>query len=70
MHEIQKRISEKTGLPIETFVGFGKYYGKEYGPENEKWTIFTNYIVDANTQIENSLYNSNKVEDRYVYLYI
>ena len=70
LHEIQKRISEKTGFPIETFVGFGNYYGQEYGPDNKKWTIFTDYIVDANTQIENSLYNSSKVENRYVYLYI
>lgn len=70
LYQIKKKVSEKTGFPIETIVKFGIYNGKEYGPDDKLWTIIDEYNVNDNTAIMNSHYNSSKVEDRYVYLHI
>ena len=70
LYEIKKKISKKSGFPIETFVGFGYYSGEKYDPNKKLWTIIENYDVNDGTEIFNSHYNSIKVTDRYVYLYI
>ena len=70
LYEIKKKISKKSGFPIETFVGFGYFFGEKYDPNKKLWTIIENYDVNDGTEIFNSHYNSIKVTDRYVYLYI
>ena len=70
LYEIKKKISKKSGFPIETFVGFGYYSGEKYDPNKKLWTIIENYDENDGTEIFNSHYNSIKVTDRYVYLYI
>ena len=70
LYEIKKKVSEKTGFPIETIIKFGTYSGKKYGPDEKLYNMVTNYDVDDKTMIMNSHYNNTNVENRYVYLYI
>ena len=70
LYQIKKKVSEKTGFPIETIIRFGFYDGDEYDPNGKLWNIISDYNVDDNTTIMNSRYNSSKVDDRKVYLYI
>lgn len=70
LYQIKKKVSEKTGFPIETIIKFGFYDGDEYDPNGKLWSIISDYNDDDNTAIINSRYNSSKVNDRKVYLYI
>ena len=70
LKEIKKRVSEKTGFPIETIIKFGKYGGQEYDDKQKKWTIVEYYTTDENILIGESIYNSIKIDDRKVYIYI
>ena len=70
LYEIKKKVSQKTGFPIETIIKFGTYSGKEYGPNEKLYIIVSNYDVDDKTMIMNSHYNKSTVEDRHVYLFI
>ena len=70
LYEIKKRISQKTGFPIETMTKFGIYGGQFYGKDGRLRTIVNNYNCSQYITIGNSLYNSQKITDRYVYIFI
>lgn len=70
LYQIKKKVSEKTGFPIETIIKFGIYKGKKYDPNGTLWTNILGYNVDDYTTIMNSHYNSINVDDRIIYLYI
>ena len=70
LYQIKKKVSEKTGFPIETIIKFGIYAGKQYDPDGKLWNEVSDYNVNDNITIMNSHYNSSNVDNRYVYLYI
>ncbi len=67
LYQIKKKVSEKTGFPIETIIKFGIYNGTMYNPNGTLWINILDYNVDVNTTIMNSHYNSSKVEDLSLY---
>ena len=70
LKEIKKRVSEKTVFPTETIIQFGKYDGKEYDEKQKIWTIVCEYTADETLLIKDSIYNSIKIDDRRIYIYI
>ena len=68
--EFKKLISEKTGFPVETMVGFGVWDGEECDESGKIWTNVNRIDIDENTLISNSRYNSPVITERYIYIYI
>ena len=70
LNEVKKRISERTGFPIETMIGFGTYGGQHYGKDGRLWTTVKTYNCDDNLTIKQTVYDSSTITKRYVYIYI
>ena len=68
--EFKKIISEKTGFPVETMVGFGIWDGEECDENGKVWINVKRIDIDENNSISSSVYNSPIITKRYIYIYI
>ena len=70
LKQFKKNISEITGFPIDTMVGFGIWGGNECDENGEEWTIVNPINIDENTLISNTCYNDKTIQKRYIYIFI
>ena len=70
LYAIKKRISEKSGFPIETMIQIGTYGGQKYIKDVNLWIIIYNYNYEQNITIGQNVYNSPIIRNRYVYNFI
>ena len=82
LYDIQKRISSYVGFPIEVMGDFGYDGGKRFDTEsNEIYNIVKTYkspkkpnntgtLNYSEIQIKGSIYDSDIIRKRYVYIYI
>lgn len=68
--KLKKLIRKKTGFPLETMIGFGKWGGEECDENGKVWTMVDRINIDENSLISNSIYNSSIMTNRYIYIYI
>ena len=80
LYDIQKRISSYVGFPIEVMGDFGYYIGQKY-EEGEIVNLVRTYNMPINPntrkiynyseiKLKNSIYDSEIMEKRWVYIYI
>ena len=70
LKDIKIEINKKTGLPINTMVGFGYWIGETYDENGKEWENFRYYNKNENTLILHSRYNNEIITKRYVYIFI
>ena len=69
LNDIKKRVSEKSGFPIEVMGEFGYMGGQQYIKE-KSWNIIEHYEKPETTQIKDTIYNSEYTQKRQIYIWI
>ena len=68
--QFKQKVSEMTGFPLGTMVGFGYKVGKECDENGKEWNIVGKINYNDNMIISQTRYDSSLIDNRDVYIYI